>query len=114
MDQSTHEVRLAKWLPIIQEYAASGMSKAAWCEANDINLKKLYYWQRKIRTTLMTQVLAPTSAEATDITTTFAPIPMSSLHNTESSTVSFITDIVLKSDGLTVEIANTASPEILC
>lgn len=113
MDQSPHDVRLAKWLPIIQECAASGLSKAAWCEANDVNPKKLYYWQRKVRTALMSQALSPMSAQVGDETTTFAPVPLSSLHNTESSTVSFIPDVVLKYDGLTVEITNSASPEIL-
>lgn len=107
------DVRLAKWLPIIQECATSGLSKAAWCEANDVNPKKLYYWQRKVRTALMPQALSPMSAQVGDETTTFTPVPLSSLHSTESLTVSFIPDVVLKYDGLTVEITNSASPEIL-
>ena len=79
MDQLTHDVRLAKWLPIIQKCAASGMSKTAWCEANDINPKKLYYWQRKARTALLPHVLSSTQVPSK--TTTFTPVPLTSLHN---------------------------------
>ena len=47
MDKSTSDVRLARWLPIIEECAASGMPKKDWCKEHNIELKKFYYWQRK-------------------------------------------------------------------
>ena len=52
MDKSTSDVRLARWLPIIEECVASGMSKKDWCREHNIELKKFYYWQRKARITL--------------------------------------------------------------
>lgn len=111
MDQSTHDVRLAKWLPIIQECIASGMSKAAWCKANDINPKQLYYWQRKARTALLPKVLDSELVSAK--TTTFTPVPLASIHKSQDSAGSFTPDIVVKSNGFMIEISNTVSSELL-
>ena len=49
MDSITHEMRLAHWVPIVKECNNSGMSKKAWCIANNINEKQFYYWQCRIR-----------------------------------------------------------------
>lgn len=111
MDQSTHDVRLAKWLPIIQECVASGMSKAAWCKVNDINPKQLYYWQRKARTALLPKDLDFEQVSAK--TTTFTPVPLASIHKSQDSAGSFTPNIVVRSNGFTIEISNTVSSELL-
>lgn len=87
------------------------MSKTAWCEANDINPKKLYYWQRKARTSLLPHVLSSTQVPSK--TTIFTPVPLTSLHKSDDSVATFTLDVVLKSNGITKEISNTASTELL-
>lgn len=49
MDKITHEVRCEQWTRIINECLASGMNKTAWCKANGISNKSLFYWQRILR-----------------------------------------------------------------
>lgn len=49
MDRSVYEVRLQKWIGIMQEYGASGMSKAAWCELHGIKRRSFFYWQKKLQ-----------------------------------------------------------------
>ena len=49
MDKDTGRIRLQKWIAIIKEYNASGMTKTAWCKANGIKRRQFYYWQLKLR-----------------------------------------------------------------
>lgn len=44
----THEVRLQKWISIVETCRGSGKTIKAWCAENGINLKSYYYWQRKV------------------------------------------------------------------
>ena len=44
MLKKTKDFRLAEWKKILTEANSSGMSKRAWCKANGINERKLYYW----------------------------------------------------------------------
>ena len=48
MLKKTKDFRLAEWKKILTEANSSGMSKRAWCKANGINERKLYYWQHRI------------------------------------------------------------------
>ena len=48
MLKKTKEFRLAEWKKILAEANTSGMSKRAWCKANGISERKLYYWQHRI------------------------------------------------------------------
>lgn len=43
------EVRLRHWTEVIRGCQESGQTIAVYCEANGINEKSYYYWQRKIR-----------------------------------------------------------------
>lgn len=43
------QLRLPKWAQIFSDCQASDMTVAAWCEANNINIKSYYYWLRKVR-----------------------------------------------------------------
>lgn len=45
----TMKYRTQKWLGIIRECQASGLSKRTWCEQNNVNEKTFYYWLRKLR-----------------------------------------------------------------
>ena len=51
MDRSTHEVRLANWKAVIEQWQArpEGQSARQWLAANNIPEKKYYYWLRRVR-----------------------------------------------------------------
>ena len=57
MDKSTHEMRLMKWTAIIKECRSSGKTVTAWCSENNISSKSFYYWQRKVRNTVLWKIL---------------------------------------------------------
>ncbi|MDF1617911.1 IS66 family insertion sequence element accessory protein TnpA [Petrocella sp. FN5] len=69
MDDTTNEVRLEYWANIVKKCNSSGKIKRQWCEANDINEKQFYYWQRRIRTLIYegrktaTELVAPVFVE---------------------------------------------------
>lgn len=44
----THEVRLQKWTDIVKTCRSSGKTIKKWCADNDIDIKRYYYWQRKV------------------------------------------------------------------
>lgn len=44
----THEIRLQKWMDIVKDCRSSGKTIKAWCNENGIDLKRYYYWQRKV------------------------------------------------------------------
>lgn len=56
MDQAVHEVRLSKWIGIIQEAASSGMTKVAWCEQHGIRRRQFYYWQKRLQEYVVQQM----------------------------------------------------------
>ena len=49
MDQQVNDIRISQWAAIVLEANNSGTSKKKWCEEHGIRLRKLYYWQRKLR-----------------------------------------------------------------
>jgi putative transposase len=67
---STREYRLSGWLPIIKECRNSGMSVKNWCEQNNVNEKRFYYWQRKLREPSMILKVGNVSLELSE---TFQP-----------------------------------------
>ncbi len=55
MDQAIMSVRMKKWAGILQEAAASGLTKGAWCEQNGISQRQFFHWQKKIREFVLEQ-----------------------------------------------------------
>lgn len=55
MDGKTVEIRYQQWIQVIQEWSNSGLSKREYCRQNGINEKKLYYYQRRIRSIIASQ-----------------------------------------------------------
>ena len=48
MLKKAKDFRLTEWKKILAEVNSSGMSKRAWCKANGIDERRLYYWQHRI------------------------------------------------------------------
>ena len=121
MDKITHKVRCEQWTAIINECLASGMPKTTWCKANGISDKQFFYWQRILRQEAYQQMESQSSSPASSALVpdvkkekashpAFVEIrPVTS--EIESST--FRPDVIIRSGNLTVEIANTASEELL-
>ena len=65
MLKKTKDFRLAEWKKILTEANSSGMSKRAWCKANGINERKLYYWQHRIWQTESTGPHLPAKQDLT-------------------------------------------------
>ena len=42
-------VRMKKWAGIIQEAAASGLTKSEFCARNGINRRQFFHWQKQLR-----------------------------------------------------------------
>ena len=53
MDKRAYQIRVDQWTSIVQNQAASNLSKSAWCKENGINVRQFYYWQKKLRDTLL-------------------------------------------------------------
>lgn len=121
MDKITHKVRCEQWTAIINECLASGMPKTTWCKANGISDKQFFYWQRILRqeayqqmesqsTSPASSVLVPDVKEEKSSHPAFVEIrPVTS----ETGSFTFRPDVIIHSGDLTVEIANTASEELL-
>lgn len=122
MDKITHKVRCEQWTAIINECLASGMPKTTWCKANGISDKQFFYWQRILRQEAYQQMesqsaspassaLVPDVKEEKSSHPAFVEIrPVTS----EIGSSTFRPDVIIHHSGdLTVEIANSASEELL-
>lgn len=51
MDNTTHQVRLAQWMQIVEAYnrRPEGMTAKQWPNDNNISEKRYYYLQRRVR-----------------------------------------------------------------
>lgn len=98
MDKITHQIRAEHWTKVLNECINGGMSKTAWCRANGISEKQLFYWQRILRREAFENSKA-------SLPTTAASHP--SLVPTTQGTVSF-TEIKLPSKSTVQEVLNLA------
>lgn len=55
MDPRVMELRIKKWIPLIEEQAKSGMSKDEWCIMHGINRTSFFRWQKRVRKYLLDQ-----------------------------------------------------------
>ena len=55
MDATTAEIRYRRWVQVIQDWSKSNLSKRDYCQQNSIDEKQFYYYQRRIRTIIVTQ-----------------------------------------------------------
>lgn len=117
MDQSTHDVRRANWLNIVNQCQGRpvGMSVKQWLEENDIKEKAYYYWLRKFRKEAYNQMQLPTVAAKTDVT--FAEVTMPVVAECIGEKIpQFPHDsivAVIRCGGLTIELSNNISEKLL-
>jgi hypothetical protein len=102
-----HESYLQLWRGRVMECRSSGKSVAEWCGENGINIKTYYYWQKRVwdkGTQSLIQTEQSGLSQSDPIQ--FAQVNLGCV---DSSDV----DIVIRKDGWTVEVRNTASPVLL-
>lgn len=117
MDQSTHNIRRANWLNIVNQCQSrpSDMSVKQWLAENDIKEKAYYYWLRKFRKEAYNQMQIPAVSTQADVTFTEVAMPVVAARTENiSATVSLDSVVaVIKCSGLTIEISNAISEELL-
>jgi len=117
MDQSTHDVRRANWLNIVNQCQnrPSDMSVKQWLEENDIKEKAYYYWLRKLRKEAYDQMQLPAAVTKTGVA--FAevtmPVPTTGLEIAAPKTSAGSLAAVIKCNGLTLELSNDISEVLL-
>ena len=117
MDQSTHDVRRANWLNIVNQCQGRpvGMSVKQWLVENDIKEKAYYYWLRKFRKEAYNQMQLPTVAAKADVT--FAEVTMPVVAECIRDKIPKVphdsTVAVIRCGGLTIELSNDISEKLL-
>lgn len=102
--ESTRQYRLSQWIPIIKECLTSGMSVRSWCIQNDVDEKRFYYWQRKIRE------IAGESLPVVTQESKFVQLPVVP---TSEDDPRFTPSVVIRVGKVAVELSNHVQPELL-
>lgn len=115
MDQSTHDVRRANWLNIVNQCQERpvDVSVRQWLADNGIKEKAYYYWLRKFRKEAYAQMQVPTVAQTTEVSFAEVSIPMAASPESAPCT-SFSSPVaVIKCGGISIEISNDISEAML-
>lgn len=110
---------LKKWAAIIKECRSSGMKILQWLEINNISKDQYYYWQKKLKETCIdtferqaaTFVELPLTKEvpaSTELTVTHTVCK-----NDDSYFKDNMIAAVIKTNRVTFEITNTATPDFI-
>lgn len=115
MDKITHEVRLANWKTIIEQCNTrpQGTTVKQWLADNDINEKTYYYWLRRVRREVYSQLDngLPSVTGQDRPAVSFAEIPVEDAAG--QALDPFKADAVLRSGPLVIGISNTISDRLL-
>lgn len=115
MDKITHQVRLANWQKIIEQCnnRPQGTTVKQWVKDNGINEKTYYYWLRRVRREVYSQMTpelpAVSSSEPPAVTFAEIPVPV----QPDPMPVPFQADAMICIGSMTVGIANSISDNLL-
>lgn len=110
---------LKKWAAIIKECRSSGMKILQWLEINNISKDQYYYWQKKLKETCIdtferqaaTFVELPVTKEVPE------SAELTVTHTVCKNDDSYFKDnmiaAVIKTNRVTFEITNTATPDFI-
>ena len=115
MDKITHEIRLANWKAIVEQCndRPQGTTIKQWLADNDINEKTYYYWLRRVRREVYSQLNTelPSASGQDRPSVSFAEIPMEDVEGQYFDP--FKADAVLRSGPLMIGISNSISDRLL-
>lgn len=112
---------LKKWAAIIKGCRSSEIKILQWLEINNISKDQYYYWQRKLKETCIdtlerqaaTFVELPVTKEASASTELTVTHSVCENKNDDSSFKNNLIAAVIKTNGVTFEITNTATPDFI-
>ena len=110
---------LKKWAAIIKECRSSGMKILQWLEINNISKDQYYYWQKKLKETCIDtfERQAATFVELPVTKEVPASIELTVTHIVCKNDDSYFKDnmiaAVIKTNRVTFEITNTATPDFI-
>ncbi len=118
MDKSTHEIRLAKWTNILTQCQnrPEGQTIRSWCEQNHISPKQYYYWQRRVRKAVYSQMNLPAPSGGGNQPLGFAEISpgINSVPGQQENLLSgFAPEILIRKGGYLIGIQNGISDRLL-
>ena len=110
---------LKKWAAIIKECRSSGMKILQWLEINNISKDQYYYWQKKLKeicidtferqaATFVELPVTKEVPESTELTVTHTVCK-----NDDSYFKDNMIAAVIKTNRVTFEITNTATPDFI-
>lgn len=112
---------LKKWAAIIKECRSSGMKILQWLEINNISKDQYYYWQKKLKEICIdtferqaaTFVELPVTKEVPSSTELTVTHTICENKNDGCSFKDNTIAAVIKTNGVTFEITNTATPDFI-
>lgn len=115
MDQSTHDVRRANWLNIVNQCKErpANVSIKQWLADNGIKEKAYYYWLRKFRKEAYDKMQIPAVAGPTEISFAEVPIPIANPPKSMPYTLHSDSVAVIRCGSISIEISNDISEAIL-
>lgn len=108
----TTQHRLEQWAMIAQECVSSGLPAKDWCKANNISRDKYYYWLRKLKLSSGETVRMKASATKPPCIVPLLPesiVPVIQVDEYASDQ----TAIIIRSNGLVLEIKNNATEAVI-
>lgn len=117
MDQSTHDIRRANWLNIVNQCQAKpdNISVKQWLADNGIKEKAYYYWLRKFRKEAYTQMQVPATVQTAEVSFAEIPVPVETKPSSVSAGLckTIAPVAVIKGNDLTIELSNDISDSLL-
>lgn len=100
---SSREQRRKEWMERISDYRSSGLTMAAWCEANNFTKEQLKYWLRKSKEISSSPTLNSNSPQ-------FVPVTIAETADNESASSSHL---VVRIGQASIEVRSGFNPQLL-
>jgi hypothetical protein len=101
----TNQYRMEQWISIIQDRVNSGKRVEEWCAENNISRDCYYYWLRKVKLAVA-ENKAKEAPQLPKVVQLVPPVPVYETSNTGTA-------IILKVNGISLEIQDCASDSII-
>ena len=111
---ATSQYRHDKWAKIIMERNASNLSIKSWCQQNNVSEAAYYYWQKKIRLSIV-ESMERNGKEEISFVPMLSDQSYSGANNTTNNNERHASqsEIVIKWGDIAIEVGNHASRELL-
>lgn len=121
MDNTTHQVRLAQWIEIVEacNRRPEGMTAKQWLNDNNISEKTYYYWQRRVRKEVFNKSIDTVPSVSAKNEITFAEIPntynskQAGFYPSDTLSDSFNADAIIKCGNSVIALSNSISDVML-